>query len=72
MGQGALIVVKSESNVFSPVRLRRYLEGSPEPEDTIVGFLRWQSLESQLDSIVLFWDEVVGPARHQLRPRDRA
>jgi hypothetical protein len=42
-----------------------YLESSPEPEDAVIGLLWWQPLQSQLHSIVLFWNQVIASVHRQ-------
>lgn len=40
-----------------------YLHGAAQAEDAVVGLLGSEALESLLDDIVLFGDQVIGPAK---------
>ena len=63
-----MVVVDEPENTMVMVRTRvlgseatkTHLESSSHAENSIVGFLWRQSLQSQLNDFVLFGDEVIG------------
>jgi len=53
-------MVMVRTRVLGIETIKTHLESSSHAENSIVGFLWWQSLQSQLNDFVLFGDEVVG------------
>lgn len=47
---------------YSSRTSRGYLESTSQAVHAVVGFFRRQTLESELDNVVFFGDDVVGPA----------
>ena len=59
-------------SLFLSIVAIAYLEGSPYSVDAIIGFLWGKTLQCKHDCVVLFGDQIVGPAQkicQHLRPQ---
>ena len=63
VGYGALCCLANHAQLLR--HRQSYLESTAQAEDTVVGFLGRQTLEGELDGVVLLGDQVIGSAEEQ-------